>query len=433
MPVTTELRESLARFGVEVPAISLPTGGVDLERWAVLACDQHTSEPDYWEKVQRYVGNAPSALHCIIPEAYLESDDVNERVGRAKDSMRQFMYDGTLEHAADAFMLVHRTLSDGSVRDGLIVALDLEMYDYNAGAATLIRATEHTIVDRIPPRMMIRDGAPLELPHVLVMVDDPEGLLIEPLAGKRNELPTAYSTSLMFGGGSVEGSLVSEETDLDRISEALSVLADPERFYSRYGTETPILFPVGDGNHSLAAAKQYWQQRKAGGADKDDPARYAMVELVNLHGSGLPFKPIHRTVVGKSAEDTSRALEQAGFTSVGPFDRGEHTADPEGSQLRLHSGAGTQLYQGARGDTLAVAEVDMALEQLQPSKVDYVHGRDAIDAAVARGEAVIELPPLARDKLLPTVIEHGALPRKAFSLGRAEDKRYYLEARRLRE
>ncbi|MFW6368328.1 MAG: DUF1015 domain-containing protein [Spirochaetota bacterium] len=427
------MRTQLAGFGVIIPEICLPGDTIDLERWSVLACDQHTSEPDYWERVRQYVGDAPSALHCIIPEAYLDSQDVNDRVTRAQEAMRKYLRDETIRDPREAFMLVRRTLSDGSVRNGLVVALDLEHYDYSTGADTLIRATEKTIVERIPPRMMIRDGAPLELPHVLVMVDDPDGLLIEPLAAKRTELQKAYSTSLMFGGGSVEGRLVSAESEVEGILAALTTLADPARSLRRYGSENPVLFPVGDGNHSLAAAKRYWETRKAQGSDEHDPARYAMVELVNLHGPGLPFKPIHRTILGRSAKETARALERAGFTEADDTGTAEPEVSAGASELKLRSGSDTTRYRYNRTDTLVVTAVDGMLQELEPSKIDYIHGTDAIDSALRRGETVIELPPLARDKLIPTVIEHGALPRKAFSLGRSEDKRYYLEARRLQQ
>ncbi len=427
MGLSNSITERLENVAVRIPNALIPAPEVDLEKWAVLACDQHTSAPEYWDRVEQFVGAAPSTLRCILPEAYLESGDVDERIESAHRTMRRYLEDGTLRHAGEGFVLVRRTLSDETVRDGLMVALDLEQYDFRPDSRTPIRATESTIVERIPPRMRIRNGAPLEFPHILVLVDDPEETLIEPLIRRRESFRTLYSTSLMFDGGHVGGYLVAEESAVEQVTEALEALADPERFSERYGTKEVILFPVGDGNHSLAAARRYWEQVKEGGASADHPARFALVELVNLRGAGLPFHPIHRTVTGVDPQAAMTALESNGFR------RQSTDADSadDASIVALHAPDNVAHFRSEDDKTLAVAQVDEVIAELNPGKVDYIHGAEAVRAATERGESVFVLPSLNRDQLLPTVLENGALPRKAFSLGRAEDKRYYLESRHL--
>lgn len=427
MELNDSITDRLERVAVRIPKALIPGPGVDIERWAVLACDQHTSAPEYWQRVEQFVGEAPSTLKCILPEAYLESADVDDRIDSAHRTMRRYLEDGTLQDAGNGFILVRRTLSDGTIRDGLMVSLDLEQYDFRPGSNTPIRATESTIVERIPARMRIRNGAPLEFPHILVLVDDPDETLIEPLIGARESFRRLYNTSLMFGGGDVSGYLVADERAVDRVTGSLETLADPTRFSQRYGTKDVILFPVGDGNHSLAAARRYWEQLKRDGASSDHPARFALVELVNLRGAGLPFHPIHRTVSGIDPRAAAAALESGGFRR-----QPAHSADGEdASVVALHTPDEVVHFRSENDATLAVAQVDDAIAGLEVGKVDYIHGSEAVRAATQRGESVFVLPPLNREQLLPTVLANGALPRKAFSLGRAEDKRYYLEARHL--
>ncbi len=427
MGVDKSISDRLERVAVQVPDTLIPAPGVDLEKWAVLACDQHTSAPEYWREVEQFVGDAPSTLRCILPEAYLETGSVDEHINSAHRTMQSYIEDGTLRNAGEGFVLVRRTLSNGTVRDGLMVSLDLEQYDYRPESRTPIRATEATIVERIPPRMRIRNGAPLEFPHILVLVDDPEETLIEPLIGRRDLFRELYNTPLMFDGGHVSGYLVSEEDAVVQVTEALESLADPNRFSRRYGTDEVILFPVGDGNHSLAAARRYWEQIKQGGASSDHPARFALVELVNLRGAGLPFHPIHRTISGADSQSAMSALESNGFRRQA----GEADNRDDALTVALHTPDTIVEFRSEDDATLVVAQVDEVIAELDAEKIDYIHGSEAVRAATERGEMVFVLPPLNRDQLLPTVIENGALPRKAFSLGRAEDKRYYLESRHL--
>ena len=293
---------------VQVPHVLLPKKGTDYYKWAVVACDQFTSQPTYWEEAKRIVGKAPSTLELILPEAYLEKPGEAERIKSIKEHMRDYLDKGVLEEKPQGFVLVTRTVG-GVTRTGLVMALDLEAYDYSKGSTTLIRATEGTIVSRIPPRLKIREGAPIELPHILVLIDDPERTVIEPLALKKASLTKLYDTDLMLDGGHISGHLVDGEGDIRGVLNSLGVLKDAERFSKQYGERAPMLFAMGDGNHSFATAKANWEKIKATLPENeraDHPARYALVEVENVHDDGIVFEPIHRVVFGASG---NRAIE----------------------------------------------------------------------------------------------------------------------------
>ncbi len=246
---------------VQVPRVLLPKKGTNYHKWAVVACDQFTSQPEYWEEAKRIVGKAPSTLELILPEAYLEKPGEKERIAAIKASMRAYLDEGILEEKPQGFVLVTRTV-EGNTRTGLVMALDLEAYDYQKGSTTPIRATEGTIVSRIPPRLKIREGAPIELPHILVLIDDPDRTVIEPLALKKAKLHKLYDTDLMQDGGHITGHLVDAEDDILGVLGALEQLKDAEKFRAKYGDHAPLLFAMGDGNHSFATAKAYWEKVK---------------------------------------------------------------------------------------------------------------------------------------------------------------------------
>lgn len=250
--------------GVFVPELLMPNGNVDLSKWAVVACDQYTSQPEYWEETERIVGDAPSTLRLMLPEMYLDKPDEADRIARINARMDEYVKNGVLESIGKGFMLLRRSVA-GNRRSGLVVALDLECYDYKKGSTTLIRATEGTIVERIPPRLRIRENAPLEMPHIIVLIDDPEKTVIEPLIDKADELRKAYDFELMQGGGHIEGWFINDEAAICKIIGALEALADPEKFKEAYGENQPsMLFAMGDGNHSFATAKAGWEKVKAG-------------------------------------------------------------------------------------------------------------------------------------------------------------------------
>ena len=286
--------------GVLVPNIMLPPRGTDFEKWAVVACDQFTSQPEYWEKVRELTAGAPTTLDLILPEAYLGARDEAQRIDAIRTNMAGYLRHGVLKKYDQGFALVRRTAA-GRTRLGLVMALDLEQYDYHKGATTLIRATEGTIESRIPPRLRIREGAKLELPHIIVLIDDPGRTVIEPLAARADEMELLYDTDLMLGGGHIEGRLVSDEGMIRGVLSALAALTDAEAFRAKYGDHAPLLFAMGDGNHSFATAKANWERIKATlkpGLRRTHPARYALVEVENVHDEGIEFEPIHRVVFG---------------------------------------------------------------------------------------------------------------------------------------
>lgn len=288
-------------IGICVPEIIFPSKDVDLTKWACVACDQYTSQPDYWNKVEEIVGDAPSTLRLMLPEIYLEKEGEAERIIAIRKAMNDYMANGIVENKGESFVFTRRTV-DGKTRNGLVVALDLECYDYSKGSTTLIRATEGTIVERIPPRLKIREGAPLELPHILVLIDDENKTVIEPIASQLDKIEQLYDFDLMMGGGHAEGWLIKDEDMIAGIIKALSGLVDPKK----YGTEmAPLLFAMGDGNHSFATAKANWEKLKANLTEeerKNHPARYALVELENVHDDGIVFEPIHRVVFNVDSE-----------------------------------------------------------------------------------------------------------------------------------
>ncbi len=401
---------------------------VDATAWSVIACDQYTSQPEYWDQVASLVGDRPSTLHLTLPEIYLaESAD---RVPLIHESMEQTLREVLVRHK-NSMIYLERTQSGGKVRRGLVGMIDLEDYDYRKGSASLIRATEATVEERIPPRLAVRRDAALELPHVMLLIDDREYTVIEPLAARAEKLEVAYSFSLMEKGGSVKGYFV-DRAGIGRVANALSALISPEAIRERYGEGiAPLLFAVGDGNHSLATAKAAYEEIKA--AHGEDallhPARYALCEVVNLHDSALSFEPIHRVVFGVDPDAFLSALEAYSFSLHGG-------AEAQQARFVTASRRGT-IHFSHPSEQLAVGTVqtfiDGYLAEHPEASVDYIHGTHAVESLVAKEGAVgLLLPTMGKEQLFKTVIADGALPRKTFSMGHAADKRYYLECRRIR-
>lgn len=426
--------------GVLVPEILLPPKGTDMYKWAVVACDQFTSQKEYWEEARRIIGDAPSTLDLILPEAWLGAQDEQERIARIKEKMQEYLHNGTLVKQPQGFVLVERTAA-GNTRHGLVMALDLEKYDYSKGSGTLIRATEGTIVERIPPRLRIREGAVVELPHILVLIDDPEETVIEPLTAQAEKLPLLYDTDLMLGGGHISGRLVSGEKEIMGVLEALTALSDKAAFEKKYGSKPVLLFAMGDGNHSLATAKANWEKIKATLPEEqreDHPARYALIELNNVHDKGIVFEAIHRNVFGIPGEKLVEALlqklrEQNGGAEIGPEQA------PAGGEKHV-----IPFYYGDKSGAFIVTEpaVQLAVGTLQNAidavlkelggEVDYIHGIDVVKELAQKPDTTgFLLPDMEKSELFPTVVYDGALPRKTFSMGEAAEKRYYMEARLL--
>ncbi len=405
------------QFALSPGGILLPEG-VDLQKWAVIACDQFTSQPDYWAEVERLAADAPSMLNMIYPEAWLTRGD--ERIPRIHQAMREALAK-TLRPATDGFVLVARTVTTG-VRLGLVAAVDLERYDYAPGAKALIRPTEQTIPERIPPRMKIRLAAPLESPHVLLLADDPDKTLLEPLYESRETLRPLYDFDLMLGGGSVRGWAIEGEALL-AVEAALSKL---------YEKCDGLLFAVGDGNHSLATAKASWEAikgRLTPAGQETHPARYALCEIGNLFDPSLVFQPIHRAVFGASGADLT--LDFIMWCRA----RGVNVAacDEESAQLYLLD-APVRLINAPEIPPVQLLQpfLDEWLSGHPEASVDYIHGEDALQGLRAKGAVGIRLTAIDKYTLFPGVRNGGSLPLKSFSMGAARDKRYYLECRALR-
>ena len=400
--------------------------------WATIACDQFTSEPAYWQEAQTLVGDRPSTLHLMLPEVYLEQ--ASTRLPNIHTAMQRAL-DEQLTLHPDSMIAVERTQSDGFVRHGLVAQIDLECYDYKKGATSLIRATEGTVLERIPPRVAVRRDATIELPHVMLLIDDPQGTVLEPLfeSSAKNERAVAYDCDLMLGGGHIHGSFLTEQQQ-QAVQTALDALITPDAIQARYGDSSlpPLLFAVGDGNHSLASAKAAYEEVKEAIGEQaaaTHPARYALIEIVNLHDAALRFEPIYRVLFRVDPDDVlcglrDYAAAQNGIAApqtvrcVGGFEPCDITIDRPVQQLTV--------------GTLQ-AFLDDYLTKHPEASVDYIHGEDSVHSLAATPDAIGFLfDGMEKSQLFRTVIYDGALPRKTFSMGHARDKRYYMECRKIK-
>ena len=413
------------------PADILLPRECEYRKWSVVACDQYTSQPDYWQRVEEYVGAAPSTLRLILPESCLDGPNVETDIMEVNNTMTRYLREERFKTFPNALIYVERRLDNLKVRRGLVGMVDLEQYDYEPGSGAAVRATEGTVMSRIPPRVAVRKNAPLELPHVMLLTDDPQKTVIEPLAARKDQMEQVYDFDLMERGGHIAGWLLDEES-MTMVAHALSALADPAAFRTRYGAEDVMAFAVGDGNHSLATAKEcYERQKKLTPPDQWDslPARYALCELVNLHDASLEFEPIHRVVFGVEPEKVVEALLNAC--------PGAYAGEGDGHVLRWYAqdrkGAVTVPHPDAQ---LEVGTLQPVLDQYvkeHGGSIDYIHGADVARELAARpGNIAFLLPAMGKEQLFPTVIHDGVLPRKTFSMGEAHDKRFYLEARKIR-
>ena len=417
------------------PADILLPKDCEYSKWSVVACDQYTSQPEYWQRVEEYVGRSPSTLRLILPESCLEGPNVETDIMEINNTMSRYLREGRFVEHPNTLFYVERTLDNGKVRRGLMGMVDLEQYDYEPGSSAPIRATEGTVLSRIPPRVAVRKNAPVELPHVMLLVDDPDKTVIEPLADQTDSMQVLYDFDLMEHGGHIKGWELTEDQQA-QVARALSALADPAKFNARYGTkdEAVMLFAVGDGNHSLATAKECYERQKRLTPPEHWatlPARYALVELDNLHDASLEFEPIHRLVFGVKPEELLSALVE--------YYPGAKRGD----------GAGGHKLAYVYGETQGVVSVpdpaaqlpvgtlqnflDWYLARHKGVRVDYIHGEDVARKLSAQPDTVgFLLPAMGKEELFPTVIRDGVLPRKTFSMGEAHDKRFYLEARKIR-
>ncbi len=425
------------KFGLHIPEILVPAEGTDYSKWAVVACDQYTSEPEYWNEVESIVGDAPSTLRLTLPEIYLDKPGEADKIKDIRASMDAYLADGTLRKLEPGCMLVKRT-AEGRSRTGLVIATDLEAYDFNKGSKSITRATEGTVVERIPPRLRIREGAPIELPHILILIDDPDKTVIEPLVNAP-QVPV-YDTDLMMNGGHISGSFIKEE-DLAGAKDALCELFD--KAVAKYGDGNVIFQAMGDGNHSLATAKTNWENLKKTLTPEEavnHPARFALCEIENIHDDGIIFEPIHRVLFAKNGQSGKDIVEE----TVALLDEQNGKAYLAEADAEVPEGAFAipYLYGGKKG--LVIVEepanklevgalqnaLDVMVKERKTCDIDYIHGTKAVETLSAQdGKAGFMLPAMDKFMLFPAVAADGALPRKTFSMGEANEKRYYIESR----
>ena len=427
------MNSKFENLGVKPADILLPKAGTDMHRWAVVACDQFTSQPEYWEEADRIAGDAPSTLRLILPESKLGDANVDEHIAAINRSMEDYLARDIFTTHGEAVIYIERTQSDGAVRPGLVAAVDLEKYDYTPGSGSLIRATEGTVLERIPPRVRVRKDAPIELPHVMLLIDDPEKICVEPITAAKDSMERVYDFDLMLKGGHLTGWKLSAQ-QMDQLADALGRLASDDAMESKYGLRgvAPLLFAVGDGNHSLATAKTCYENLKK--VTPEDqwaglPARYALVEIENLHDDALKFEAIHRVVFGVDPEKLIAAFKE--------FYPNAHEGPGVGHTVTYtHAGGAGCLTVPNPRVQLAVGTLQNFLDAYlkeNGGEVDYIHGDAITDELGAKpGNIGFKLPAMGKDQLFKTVIADGVLPRKTFSMGHAEDKRYYVEGRKIK-
>ena len=429
---------------IRLPKLLMPREGIDLSKWAVIACDQYTSQPDYWNNADSIVGDAPSALRLTLPEVYLEQPDVKERTAKIQDAMLRYQQDGTLTEYEPGMMLVERTTKSGT-RRGVVLSVDLEAYDYQAGSQSLIRPTEKTVVERIPPRLAVREGASLELPHIMLLIDDSDRKVIEPLFADKDAFRKAYDTDLMLNGGHLSGWFVPEGKETAALIERLNGLADPETFNKKYGLtgEHAVLpYAVGDGNHSMATAKANWERIKQDLSEEerqDHPARFVLAEVVNIHDDSLEIEGIHRVLFHIHPREVFQAADDFFRLHGGMAYCGDPKSAPSTNVQSfpcMFHGEQVTLCVVDSPWALPVATLqnflDDFLEKNPKSHIDYIHGADVVRelSQDARNMGFL-LPDPAKEDLFRGVILDGVLPRKTFSMGEAQEKRYYMEARKI--
>ncbi|NLC52567.1 MAG: DUF1015 domain-containing protein [Firmicutes bacterium] len=432
-----------ADLGIQIPEVLVPATHIDLHKWAVIACDQYTSNPEYWAEVRRQIGDSPSTLDLILPEVYLDDPEVDRKILQINERMQAFLAEKTLVPLAPGLILLDRQTAHVPSRKGLLLAVDLEKYDYKQGAKSLIRPTEETIADRLPPRIKIREGGSLEVPHIMLLLDDPEQTVIEPLFQHVPDLPRLYDFKLMMNGGHLTGYHLTDPALLSQTFQALARLITPEVTTAKYGAkEAPLLFAVGDGNHSLATAKAIWENLKMQTADPsslhDHPARFCLVEVVNLYDEGLIFHPIHRLLFKVDPDQFFLEMQNHLHCRIITAKEQKGPDNPEAQYFHFYSAtaAGTVIIDNP-SSVLTVGTLqpflDAYLRRHPESRIDYIHGDENITTLGRQpGNLGLILPPLNKHDLFKTVIRDGALPRKTFSMGEADEKRFYFEARKIR-
>ena len=416
---------SFDRIGIRPARILLPAPSVPRETWACIACDQYTSEPDYWQKAYEVVGDAPSALRLILPEVNLKQSE--QLIPGIHAAMARYLREGLLSPAVDpGFILCERAVPAGS-RLGLVCAVDLEQYSFEKGSLPLVRPTEQTIASRLPPRLVIRRGAPVELTHIMILIDDPDRTVLEPLQAKKDSLRKLYDFDLMMKGGHLKGWAVDREEDLAHVDASLSALL------AKLGAD-PLLLAVGDGNHSLATAKAYWEELKqtlSPAEQENHPARFALCEIVNIHDNALLFEPIHRVLTGTDADALLRDWQAYAAA------RGMTLDAAAGHTFTVVSARGDKVITVGNPEGAIPCEtiqkfLDDFLSRHPEAEIDYIHGEQSLRSlAEAPGAVGFLLPEIDKNSFFSDVKKLGVLPRKTFSMGEADEKRFYMEVKEI--
>ncbi|MDR0475621.1 MAG: DUF1015 domain-containing protein [Treponema sp.] len=410
-----DLQQRLAQFGIMIPDILLPRPGLDTEKWAVIACDQFTQDRNYWEAVKAKTAGVPSALNIIFPEIYLQDAGKESRIAAIRSSMELYLKDEVFSPPRTCAVYIERSTPHNALRRGLALAVDLEHYNWKPGAKPFIRATEETIEERLPPRMEIRRNAPLETPHILLLIDDEKDFLLPALAEKAKKAPPLYSANLMMNSGSLTG------WALDSV-EGINLLADGLEKLKSKADAGGFLFAVGDGNHSLATAKAVWEEYKSArqgeAGIENHPARWALVEMENLYDPGISFEPIHRIIFGADPIELHKTVSMGLGIACRPPEHGKRVVKIESSGF---ADPGLQPL------------LDNYVRQ-NGFEIDYIHGEEELFRLTedsSRPAAGLLMPPVSKSELFKTVARSGPLPRKSFSMGEAVEKRFYFECRRL--
>jgi hypothetical protein len=422
------VQEKFASLGLGLTKVLLPSKSIDYNKWSVVACDQFTSDRTYWKDVERIVGNSPSTLNMIFPEVYLEENDRKTVGNKINKTMKEYLANGTLVEHDPGFVYIERSTAHVEKRRGLIVGLDLEMYDFTQGTTSPIRPTEATVLERLPARIDVRRQAVLDLPHILVLFDDPQDTIMSLIEESRDSLEKLYDFDLMKEGGHIRGFHISNETLLTAIAERLS----------RLKKNKPLLFAIGDGNHSLASAKEIWNELKTAGAPEDHPARYALVEIENIHDRGLIFEPIHRVIFDLKDDSFIEGLKEMNGVICEKLDDFDSMKKGIGSTGIVGITWKKEHYLF----TLPGEESELEAERLHayldpwlkknPHTLDYIHGDEAYcDLTKNEKNCGIYLPAIDKGDFFTLIDKKGSMPRKTFSLGEAEEKRYYLESSKI--
>ena len=438
--------KKLEDWGLRVPEILLPKN-IDISTWSVIACDQYTQDLDYWKKAEHTASGKPSTLNLILPEVYLGSSDKKDRINNIRSNMKKYLDEGVFDKARKCFVYLERKTAFGRMRKGLVAQIDLETYEWKPFSKANIRATEATIVDRIPPRMEIRKGAPIELPHIMLLVNDKDDILVGGAGKVASSKAPLYKGELMNNGGSITGWSLESNEEIDVVTKAVNTIAEK----NTNSDGSTFLFAVGDGNHSLATAKAVWDEYKAEliakGASEEEllnsNVRYALIEIVNIYDSGLTFEPIHRVIFNI---DNMALINHLAKALDGKISEVKDVKTLEEKVKNSWANFGFDFLDENKNQKYILLETnikELAVSRLQPeiddfikksdkAEIDYIHGTDEVmNLGTKENSLGILLPPIAKDSFFETINGRGPLPRKSFSMGEADEKRFYLECRKL--